>query len=331
MSFSNPVTGGQGALIRPAIKSPNFVHNVSGWTINRDGSAEFNNGTFRGTVTASTFQGTDFVINTNGEFFYSAAPAAGNLIASIAPVAGSDTFGNPYLAGITSYDNAGGFFTNILGDAVSFGPITAGVPVTAGAGEITGVGGGLRVFSPVTAGSPQLMTMELDSGLLNAKPTPSSPAATFHSTSGGPVLVIAQGAFVALDPAQLPNLLPYQWQIPTAATNWALGDNGGSFGGMQYRIDGMDNVAAIGAVHMTLAAGLVAGTYSIFNAAVPAAYRGAKSWRVNAVHTSSANVTKEAAQFTWNSNGVVQVTASAAIAQGDNFYLDGTFPLGNIS
>lgn len=50
MSFTNPITGGQGALVRPAIKSPNYVPGVSGWTINRDGSAEFNNVTVRGNI-----------------------------------------------------------------------------------------------------------------------------------------------------------------------------------------------------------------------------------------------------------------------------------------
>lgn len=54
MPFSNPITGGQGALIRPAIKSPNYVPNVSGWSINRDGSAEFNNVVVRGNITAGT-------------------------------------------------------------------------------------------------------------------------------------------------------------------------------------------------------------------------------------------------------------------------------------
>ena len=48
MSFSNPVVGGLfGELIRAAIRSPNYVTGVSGWTINRDGSAEFNNVTIR--------------------------------------------------------------------------------------------------------------------------------------------------------------------------------------------------------------------------------------------------------------------------------------------
>lgn len=41
MTFSNPITGGQGALVRPAIKSPNYAPGGPGWSINRDGSAEF--------------------------------------------------------------------------------------------------------------------------------------------------------------------------------------------------------------------------------------------------------------------------------------------------
>jgi hypothetical protein len=36
--------------VLPALKSPNFVAGVSGWSINRDGSAEFNNVTVRGEV-----------------------------------------------------------------------------------------------------------------------------------------------------------------------------------------------------------------------------------------------------------------------------------------
>jgi hypothetical protein len=48
MPFGNEVTGGQGALVRPAIKSPNYVAGSAGWSINRTGSAEFNNATIRG-------------------------------------------------------------------------------------------------------------------------------------------------------------------------------------------------------------------------------------------------------------------------------------------
>jgi len=53
MPFRNPIIGGRSILIREAIKSPNYVPGVAGWTINRDGSAEFSNVTIRGaTITA---------------------------------------------------------------------------------------------------------------------------------------------------------------------------------------------------------------------------------------------------------------------------------------
>lgn len=41
MQPGDPVVGGV-ALRRAAIQSPNYVHGVSGWAINQDGSAEFN-------------------------------------------------------------------------------------------------------------------------------------------------------------------------------------------------------------------------------------------------------------------------------------------------
>lgn len=47
MAFQNPVVAGT-TLIRQAIKSPNYVPNVSGWSINHDGSAEFNDLQARG-------------------------------------------------------------------------------------------------------------------------------------------------------------------------------------------------------------------------------------------------------------------------------------------
>ena len=49
MAFQNDVVGGT-TLVRNAINSPNYVPGVSGWTINRDGSAEFANVTTRGPV-----------------------------------------------------------------------------------------------------------------------------------------------------------------------------------------------------------------------------------------------------------------------------------------
>lgn len=49
MAFQNDVVGGI-TLVRPAIRSADYVPGVSGWSINRDGSAEFSNVTTRGPV-----------------------------------------------------------------------------------------------------------------------------------------------------------------------------------------------------------------------------------------------------------------------------------------
>lgn len=100
MGWGNPVVGGT-VLQIAAIQSPNFsIPGASGWSIEQDGDAFFFNITAEGTITASTFIGTDFVINSAGAFFYNGTPALGNLWCSIAPVAGSDSFGNAYANGV---------------------------------------------------------------------------------------------------------------------------------------------------------------------------------------------------------------------------------------
>lgn len=48
--FTNAITGGGGALVRPRIKSPDYVTGVSGWTVNQDGTAEFQDATIRGSL-----------------------------------------------------------------------------------------------------------------------------------------------------------------------------------------------------------------------------------------------------------------------------------------
>ena len=96
MGFANTVIGGAAALIRAAIKSPNYVAGSLGWSVNKDGSAEFNSLTVRG-----TFQGTDYVINPNGVFFYSPNEAAGNLAVAVAPVATTGPFGESVGQGVT--------------------------------------------------------------------------------------------------------------------------------------------------------------------------------------------------------------------------------------
>lgn len=56
-----------------------------------------------------------------GLFVYSPKPGAGNLVASIAAAAGTDPYGNSYLAGVVSY-GASGLYTQALAGALNFAP-----------------------------------------------------------------------------------------------------------------------------------------------------------------------------------------------------------------
>jgi hypothetical protein len=66
MGFQDPVVGGV-VLRRPAIASPDFATGVQGWSVNQDGTAEFQDLTARGTITGSTF----IVYGNGGVFIYS--------------------------------------------------------------------------------------------------------------------------------------------------------------------------------------------------------------------------------------------------------------------
>jgi hypothetical protein len=57
------------------------------------------------TITGSVFSGTDFTINTSGAFFYAGTPANGNLLISLTQAAGTDGFGNAYVAGVGVYSS----------------------------------------------------------------------------------------------------------------------------------------------------------------------------------------------------------------------------------
>jgi hypothetical protein len=93
------ITGGN-VLRIPAIRSPNYVANVSGWTINQDGTAQFNSATFIGSITITN--GNDLLI------YNTAAPAAGSIVMALSPNAGSDTAGNTWGPGFTLFDGTSG-------------------------------------------------------------------------------------------------------------------------------------------------------------------------------------------------------------------------------
>jgi hypothetical protein len=96
VSFRNSIFGFQGNLTRDQIKSPNYVPNVSGWIVRRDGSAEFNDVVIR-----------DGVVVSGTSLYYDPSPGAGNLVMSISAQAGIDEYGNVYPAGLTAFSANG--------------------------------------------------------------------------------------------------------------------------------------------------------------------------------------------------------------------------------
>lgn len=63
MSPGNQAITGGTVLRSPAIQSPNYVAGVSGWIVRQDGSAEFNSGTFRGSIEVGSLTGQHFWVN----------------------------------------------------------------------------------------------------------------------------------------------------------------------------------------------------------------------------------------------------------------------------
>lgn len=62
ITWTDPIAASDGTLIFPALKSNNFVTGVSGWEIDRQGNAEFNDATFRGTVDIIGMNGSEVII-----------------------------------------------------------------------------------------------------------------------------------------------------------------------------------------------------------------------------------------------------------------------------
>lgn len=125
------ITQGLGSLVLSAIFSPNFITGVSGWSINKDGRAEFNNLTIRG-----TFFGVNFILNSSGLFIYSGTPGTGNLLLSISPVDGTDGFGNSYDAILSIYGAGSASTGAVMQFAISGGTQTIQKFITHAASEL---------------------------------------------------------------------------------------------------------------------------------------------------------------------------------------------------
>lgn len=267
MAWMDPIVGGI-ALRIPAIQSPNYAAGSAGWTINVDGSAEFNNLTIRG-----TFVGTDYIINSSGAFFYSGTPAAGNLITSIAANSGVDGFGNPYPAGLNNQAGAvaGDQFANINQGNIFLGALGAGaVPDTTDAAQIfpSPTLAELSIRSGITASSPDPAFLQLWGGAAGqatgSATAPFAELVDFAHTSA--VDLHLSGSVISTDDTGA----AHTWQTPAYNTNWSAATSfNGTLGyhALQYRLDAENNLHIIGCFQ----AGASLPTDPVFT--LPAGYR----------------------------------------------------------
>jgi hypothetical protein len=64
-NWTSPIAAGDGSLIYPSLKSPNYTTALAGWMISRDGNAEFNSVTVRGSVVVADVDGSRVEILAN--------------------------------------------------------------------------------------------------------------------------------------------------------------------------------------------------------------------------------------------------------------------------
>lgn len=103
----------------PAIQSPDYVPGVSGWIIRQDGSAEFNNGTFRGSIEVGPITGQHFIVNN---------PATGDVI-DIYNSANQLIFSIDANGVVRSIDPSTGLYVQISQATLSFNSQTAPLAV----------------------------------------------------------------------------------------------------------------------------------------------------------------------------------------------------------
>lgn len=361
MAFQNSVVGQNGTLVRSSIHSPNYVTGISGWTINKDGSAEFSNLTIRG-----TFNGTDFIINSSGVFLYNGTPATGNLVGAWASAAGTDSFGNTYAQGLavgpvlaahfqfrpstsvmdiydstdilvseldaanaklTFLQNSAVEFTQINGNSLKFGDLTtAGVLPTStqvlDAAELLGNSGTIQLNSGVGSTLTDQAEMVVNSG--NTSQTTGSafaPMMVFSDSAGSS----AADVYISGSLIKTTNgSVPYVWTAPTMAGSWVTGTGvGGNYPVLRWRYDGEDNIHVVGAFHSSNAA-----PGSTIATGFPPIVGANVSVGGAAQSVNAANRT-----FGWfvDTSGHMGITTLGTVAANDTFIVNAKIPIGNIT
>jgi hypothetical protein len=263
----NPIVGGT-VLRIPAIQSPNFVSGTSGWSINADGTAEFNGLTLHGSLVLGTGGSNVIVLDfaRHAVFVYD---NSGNLIASIAPSSGTDALGNAYQIGIVSYFGATEF-TQLVGGNIQISTPDPNQIEPFQTFQSTGAGPGgdqpvVSLLSPADSGIPTADTIDIEFLGSNHAGT-AAPFLRFRRALAQSGDFLFQGNIKWSNPGV--NNWGETWHALPLATNWA--NTGAPWANGSY-IHTADNRVNLGGVIQWNAAASNAPVQ--VTTALPAAYR----------------------------------------------------------
>lgn len=165
------------------------------------------------TFTGSVFEGTDFILNSSGAYFYSGTPASGNLIASVTRANGTDGFGNTVWGGITTYTSAGQVAQLFNGQLLTFASGVGSGSGTQGSqySGVTTLGGNTGGASLFFGGAESTNT-EAEMVLADSVAGGGTPAAWFPGTQ-----IVTPEAIHAVNPS---TGAIETWHSLTAGNSW---------------------------------------------------------------------------------------------------------------
>lgn len=336
VGFTQPLATASGKLIYSALQSPDYAANLTGWTINKDGSAQFNNLT----VTGGTIQQGLYL-------FYGGVPANGNLVMSIAASAGTDSFGNAYKAGVTVYDTLGDYIEETFGAQVGwtfhlngigtdgfFNLSTSGtgaaqqpmINVFPPAGNANGAPG-LSLVSESADGSKTGYVWFDNSDEIRVSGQTGS-SVSFTLNDGTHIYGVIQfgvtgfsgiGSLTANKPGSSSPPVAETWHTPAVGAGWATGSADGLAQPVAYRLSPDGTVQVMGAIHSTSV------TPSATLWSMPAGYIPAINQRFSVVEAASGSAFA-------NYAGVTKVTGAVGVLtlttlSGTDYYFDSYYRL----
>jgi hypothetical protein len=262
----------------------------------------------------------------SGIFGYSPAPGAGHLVFSVAAAAGTDPYGNKYVAGVTVYDESNLLFANMQAGKFLWGQIVGGAVDFTDAGEL----GANSAGDTVVTGSNQALTAFTDAvqlrlvagepnqhGGLNFAPyllmldTAGTSQVDF-GLSGAVVHTNLQGAFVP-------------WQTPVLGAGWSAANIRGALP-LQYRIDAEDNLVVKGSVSVTS----TTPATGVFTVVAPYAPTGDYALQEGLILKQNSSGLGFAFGHGFINSGVVSQNG-LTFTLGDIVSFDFSWPLGNIA